>query len=96
MFLFCCETLKANGETNDSCPLAKNNHCLKMGRDVLKSSPFNAFQNASQTLDCCILPGIFDKARKVEPNLQSTAGIFPAVNIAESVFFIARSNTGLS
>lgn len=96
MFLLCCEAPKTNGEITDSCPLAKNNHCLRTGKVVLELSAFAAFQSAGQTLDCCILPSIFDKARKIEPNLQSTAGISPAVKIAEPVFFIAESNTGFS
>lgn len=76
-------------EENESCPLAKIGHCDKKtsSESDLQSE---SFQAESVAFDCCILPNIFDKARKIEQNPQAAA-IALTVKISASEFSVVES-----
>jgi hypothetical protein len=90
LFLFCCEMpTHAQAAETDSCPLAKINHCDKKtaGKNSLPSASLQAETNA---FACCILPNIFDKARKIE-NVQPIAdAAAPAITISKPKFLLAK------
>lgn len=90
VFLFCCQmpTMAAQAE-KDSCPLAKTSHCNKKlnGSSI---SEFVSLETKNPAFNCCILPSIFDKARKVEP-LPQIAGIAPALKIIAPEFSAVKN-----
>jgi hypothetical protein len=90
IFLFCCEMPMAKAaEEDESCPLAKINHCDKKTASE-NNSQSASFQSESRAFDCCILPNIFDKARKIEQNPQ-TAVIALTVKISTPEFSIVEN-----
>jgi hypothetical protein len=90
LFLFCCEMpTHAQADESDSCPLAKINHCDKKtaGENSLQSA---ALQAETKGFDCCILPNIFDKARKVENVPPIVYAAAPAITISAPKFLPAK------
>jgi hypothetical protein len=91
MFLFCCDMPNVQAAETDSCPLAKANECNKE-KSKENLSQFASFQRERQALDCCrMMPSIFDKARKVEKNPQ-TSEIASTFKISLPTFSIAVSS----
>jgi hypothetical protein len=91
IFLFCCEN-RARAAKRDSCPLAKASHCdKKSGEDPPQPA---SLQNGNRAFDCCILPKILDKSRKLEqkpqPALQAKN-----VKISSPVFIPPRIESSL-
>jgi hypothetical protein len=71
VFVCCCgEAVEAAAE---SCPLAKvSEHCNK---GVAAEDPTIAQLEKlpADCVDCSVLPGVFDKERRFEPNVKFTA-----------------------
>ncbi len=86
VFLFCCGAVEVQAKT-EFCPLAKaKSHCDKSEKSETGDSAISLNQTDNENYDCCgFLPAIFDKARKIESNLQ-TASIADKVKI-ESLRF---------
>lgn len=75
VFLFCCETPKAQATEVESCPLAKKGHCHKSASGTSSKDEnalqLESFQNNDSAFDCYrFLPRFFDKVRKVEKGEQ--------------------------
>ena len=89
VFLFCCETSKANASETENCPLSKTNHCnKKLTQEIV--SQLASIQTENQRFDCCRFPSqVFDKVRKIEPNQQS-AEVSSIVKPPTPRFFFAE------
>lgn len=72
------------------CPLAKGkSHCDKSKTD---NAAFSLKQTENEIFDCCgFLPAVFDKARKIEKNLQ-TANIGDKVKVERPHFLPVVNN----
>ncbi len=89
VFLFCCETSKANASETESCPLSKTNHCNKKSTNETVSLTIS-FQAENHTIDCCRFSSqVFDKARKLETN-QPTAEVSSIVKTPAAKFFFVE------
>lgn len=86
VFLFCCGAMEVQAKT-EFCPLAKaKSHCDKSKKAKTDDSTVLLKQPENEEYDCCgFLPAIFDKARKIESNLQ-TASIADKVKIESPRF----------
>ena len=85
VFLFCCETSKANVSEIESCPLKKASHCNKTLTDETISQ-FVWLAAENHTIDCCRFPSqVFDKARKLETN-QQTASVSEIAKVSSPKF----------
>ncbi len=74
------------------CPLAKKGDCAKSAQG--NSDEF--FWNESQTFDCCVFPTkVFDKARKIEIQLQTTEVVETIEIAAPKSFSVHRIFTSL-
>jgi hypothetical protein len=99
LFVFCCDmpnmAAQASSET-ESCPLAKAapDHCNKKKSAAAEENDAQfaaAFETTKQTFDCCILPNIFDKARKIEFTQQIAAAPATAVKISAPKFSVVKN-----
>lgn len=84
ILVFCCENLSAT-EQKESCPLAKSSHCAKSSSEKKSSSQLSVTKDF-QTYGCCLLPNIFDKARKVESHSQADVDETFALEIPAAKF----------
>jgi hypothetical protein len=91
VFLFCCNTAEAAGNTVEFCPMAAmSHHCDKARTQDNGSDAIGAAEELC--VNCSLLPVIFDKARKVEaPQKQIVAPAEIAV-VRSPVFRIATSS----
>jgi hypothetical protein len=78
----------APADATDSCPLAKINHCDK--KTAGENSLTAALQAETSAFDCCILPNIFDKARKVENIQPLVYAATPAITLSAPKFLLAK------
>jgi hypothetical protein len=93
IFLFCCEMPAVQAAEKDSCPLAKASHCNKKTSDE-DSGKNVSVKPGDQAFDCCIFPGVFDKARKVEKNPQTSA-IAQFTKVSSPVFGQPKVESGI-
>src|SRR5687767_8734721 len=72
VFLFCCGAMETRAN-EEFCPLAKaKSHCNKSEKSKTDDSAILLEQSDNKKYDCCgFLPAVFDKARKIEKNLQA-------------------------
>jgi hypothetical protein len=110
LFLFCCESSKAQATEAENCPLAKIKRCSKQTA-IENDSQSVSVQVEPRALDCCqFLPLIFNNSVKVEKTqkigmavtgvkvsqrtFSSINRVFPAQRPFRSVI-IGRENTHL-
>ncbi len=87
LFLFCCDSIKAQTAEAESCPLAKTKHCSKQAASE-NNSESASVQTERQALNCCrFLPLIFNKAVNIEKT-QKIVTVLESVKISQPVFSI--------
>lgn len=90
LFLFCCESVKAQSTETESCPLAKTQHCSKQSKAETAVSDSISIKSEQQTVECCrFLPAIFDKTRKVEKT-QKVEARLASVRISQPKFSVVK------
>ena len=92
VLVICCQmslAMAASAKT-ETCPLAKKGNCAKSFQENQSES----FGNESQSFDCCVFPAkVFDKARKIEAQPQTTEAVETIEIAAPKSFIIRRTFT---
>lgn len=91
LFLFCCDSMKAQAAETESCPLAKTEHCSKQSKAETASAGSVVIKPQPQTLDCCrFVPSIFDKTVKTE-KIQKVEAVSSTVKILQPKFVVVKT-----